>query len=110
MQEAGQLIRPERIRLERRLLELERRTGGGPSPMSAAASTVPRELHAARGAALPPSRQGASFARSLRIRYRPYDRGLFGIRLLWDTEGRLPAYLTLVCALFHNGRTPVWEP
>ncbi len=43
MSEAGRLIRPERQRLERRLLEMERRYGGRRSPMSAPASTAPKE-------------------------------------------------------------------
>lgn len=111
MQEAGRLIRPERIRLERRLLELERRTGGR------AFSYVGSCLYCPEGSCTRPEGLPCRHPDKVRpsLEACGFDIGrtteeLFGIRLLWDTEGRLPAYLTLVCALFHNGRTPVWEP
>ena len=52
--EAGRLIRPERQRLERRLLEMERQYGGRPP----------------RSETLPPPRTGTPITRSMRIRHR----------------------------------------
>ena len=102
LQEAGRLIRPERIRLERRLLELERRTGGR------AFSYVGSCLYCPEGSCSHPERVRPS------LEACGFDIGrtteeLFGIPLLWGTDGKLPAYLTLVCALFHNGESPVWK-
>lgn len=114
MQEAGRLIRPERIRLERRLLELERRTGGRAFSY---VSYVGSCLYCPEGSCTRPEGLPCRHPDKVRpsLEACGFDIGrtteeLFGIRLLWGTEGRLPAYLTLVCTLFHNGRTPVWEP
>ena len=68
MSEAGRLIRPERQRLERRLLEMERRYGG-----RSFESLPRRNLHPPRSETLPPPRTGTPIARSLRIRHRTHD-------------------------------------
>lgn len=109
--EAGRLIRPERIRLERRLLELEHRTGGRAFSYVGSCLYCP-EGSCTRPEGLPcrhpdkvrPSLEACGFDIS-----RTAEE-LFGIRLLWGSEGRLPTYLTLVCGLFHNGEELRWEP
>ena len=71
MSEAGRLIRPERQRLERRLLEMERRYGGR---LCRHLPLLPRRnLHPPRSETLPPPRTGTPIARSLRIRHRTHD-------------------------------------
>lgn len=111
LREAGQLIRPERIRLERRLLELERHTGGR------AFSYVGSCLYCPEGSCTRPERLPCRHPESVRpsLEACGFDIGrtteeLFGIRLLWGMDGKLPEYLTLVCALFHSRDALRWEP
>ena len=77
--EAGRLILPERQRLERRLLEMERQYGG--RSFAYVHSLSRGELHAPRRQALPPSGTGAAVARSLRIR-----RGTHGLRTVRNRD------------------------
>ena len=81
--EAGRLILPERQRLERRLLEMERQYGGR------SFAYVGTCIHCPEGSctrpegrqALPPSGTGAAVARSLRIR-----RGTHGLRTVRNRD------------------------
>lgn len=97
------LIRPVRIGLERRLLELESKYGGrafafvgqclycGDKPCARLEGKPCRHPDKVR-----PSLEAFGFdiGRTL--------SDLFGIKLLWGTDGVLPEYLVLVSALFHN--------
>ena len=98
-----EFIRPERVRIEKELLEMERKYGG-------------------RGFAYVGKCLYCSGSECTRKRNRPclhpdkvrpsleafgFDIGrtlseLFGIRLLWGKDGILPEYLMLVSGLFHN--------
>lgn len=98
-----ELIRPERIRLERQLLEMERRHGGrsfafvgkclycGDEPCARKAGKSCRHPDKVR-----PSLEAFGFdiGRTL--------SELFHIELLWGKDGTLPPYLVLVCGFFHN--------
>ena len=106
MAEQGDEFSLERINLA----ELERRTGGR------AFSYVGSCLYCPEGSCTRP--EGLPCRHPERVRPSleacGFDIGrtteeLFGIPLLWGTDGKLPAYLTLVCALFHNGESPVWK-
>ena len=97
-----EFIRPERVRIEKELLEMERKYGG-------------------RGFAYVGKCLYCSGSECTRKRNRPclhpdkvrpsleafgFDIGrtlseLFGIRLLWGKDGILPEYLMLVSGLFH---------
>ena len=108
--EAGRLLRPERIRLERRLLALERRYGGR------AFSYVGSCLYCPEGTCTRP--EGLPCRHPDRVRPSleacGFDIGrttseLFGIELKWGAEGKLPEYLTLVCGLFHDAGHVAWK-
>lgn len=98
-----ELIRPERIRIEKELLELEHRYGGRAfayvgkclyCPDSECARKCNRPcLHPDK---VRPSLEAFGFdiARTL--------SELFGIELLWGKNDILPEYLVLVSGLFHN--------
>ena len=74
MSEAGRLIRPERQRLERRLLEMERRYGGRSFAYVGTCLYCPEGTCTRPEAKpLPPPRTGTPIARSLRIRHRTHD-------------------------------------
>ena len=90
MSEAGRLSRPERQRLERRLLEMERRYGGRSKPCR-----LPDLVR--------PSLEACGFD----IAHTTSE--LFGIELKWGTDGSLPEYLTLVCGFFHNAENIIWN-
>lgn len=104
------LIRPERVRLERRLLEMERRFGGRSFAYVGTCLYCP-ETTCTRPAGKPcrhPERVRPS------LEAYGFDIGktvseLFGIELKWGTDGLLPEYLTLVCGFFHNAGTVVWN-
>ena len=100
---AQQLIRPERIRLEGRLLELEGRFGG------LACAYVGSCLHCGELSCTRPVGKPCRHPELVRPSLEAYgfDIGktlseLFGIELKWGTEGRMPEYLTLVCGFFHG--------
>ena len=108
--EAGRLLRPERIRIERRLLALERRYGGR------AFSYVGSCLYCPEGSCTRP--EGLPCRHPDRVRPSleacGFDIGrttseLFGIELKWGAEGKLPEYLTLVCGLFHDAGHVAWK-
>lgn len=97
------LVYPERVRIERELLEMERKYGGR------AFAYIGSCLHC----------NGAECRRKCNMpclhpdKVRPsleafgFDIGrtlseLFGIQLLWGKDGVLPEYLVLVSAFLHN--------
>lgn len=108
--EAGRLIRPERVRHERLLLDMERRYGG-------------RAFAYAGTCLYCPAGECARIAGKL-CRHPEWVRPsleacgfdlcrttgeLLGIPLRWSGDGLLPEYLTLVSGFFHNERTVEWE-
>ena len=110
LSEAGRLMRPERKRIEARLLDMERRIGGR------SFAYVGTCLHCPEGSC---TRLDGNPCRHP-DRVRPsleacgFDVGrtareLFGIELKWGVEGRMPEYLTLVCGFFHNAGHIVWN-
>ena len=99
-----QLIRPERIRLERRLLELEQHSGGRAFAYigtclhcQSDSCTRISELPCRHPDLVRPSLEAFGFDISRTV------SELFGIQLLWESDGLIPEYLTLVCGLFHDG-------
>lgn len=97
------LMRPERERLEERLREMERRYGG------LASAYVGSCLYCAEGSCTRLDGRPCRHPDLVRPSLEAYgfDIGktlseLFGITLLWGTDGCIPEYLTLVCGFFHN--------
>lgn len=110
LREAQRLIRPERVRHERRLLEMERAYGGRSLAYSGTCLYCP-EGSCTRPLGLPCRHPG---------QVRPsleafgFDVGataseLLGIPILWGRDGLMPAYLTLVSGFFHNEKDAVWN-
>ena len=98
------LIRPERIRLERRLHELARQYDG------LSCAYVGSCLYCPGGTCTRPDGKPCRHPELVRPSLEAYgfDIGrtlseLFGLELAWGRDGRMPATLTLVCGLFHNG-------
>lgn len=109
LEEAHRMIRPERLRLERRLRELEHRCGGRSYAYAG------RCLHCPEGTcariAGGPCRHPDLLRPSLEA--VGFDLGrtaseLLGIELRWSHDGKIPEYLTLVCGLFHNADEVRW--
>ncbi len=101
--EAQRLIRPERRRLERRLLDMERIYGGRSFAYAGTCLYCPTESCARSQGQ--PCRHPDLVRPSLEA--YGFDLGrtaseLFGIQMLWGKNGLLPDYLTLVCGFFHN--------
>lgn len=101
--ESRRLIRPERIRLENRLRELERRYGG------LSCSYVGSCLYCPEGSCTRPDGLPCRHPDLVRSSLEAYgfDIGrtlseLFKMELIWGKDGKMPEYLTLVCGLFHN--------
>lgn len=110
LSEAGALIRPERMRLERKLLEMERRYGGR------SFAYVGTCLYCAETTCTRPEGRPCRHPELVRpsLEAFGFDIGktaseLFGIRLKWGANGKLPEYLTLVYGFFHNADTVVWN-
>lgn len=108
--EAGRLIRPERVRHERLLLDMERRYGGRAFAYAGTCLYCPAG-ECARIAGKPcrhpewvrPSLEACGFDLCRTT------GELLGIPLRWSGDGLLPEYLTLVSGFFHNERTVEWE-
>lgn len=103
LSESQRLIRPERLRLESRLRQMERQCGGRSFAYAGSCLYCP-EGTCTRTAGLP-CRHPDKVRPSLEA--YGFDIGrttaeLFGIDLLWSTDGHIPVYLTLVTALLHN--------
>lgn len=103
LSEARALIRPERQRLERHLLDMEQRYGGRSFAYAGSC------LYCPEGTCTRPSGAACRHPEWVRpsLEACGFDLGpmveeLFGFGLQWGREGRLPEYLTLVCGFFHN--------
>lgn len=101
--EASRLIRPERVRLESKLREMEKTYGGRSFAFAG------KCLYCPEGTCSRLQGEPCRHPELMRPSLEAYgfDIGrtlseLFGIDLLWGRDGHLPAYLTLVCAFFHN--------
>ena len=97
------LMRPEIIRINRQLIEQERLTGGLATGFAGNCTfcgerpcTRPDGLPCRHPELVRPSLEAFGFD------LEATARNLFGLDLLWSTDGRLPARLTLLTALFHN--------
>lgn len=103
---AQELVRPERVRIEREQLEMERRCGG------LSLAYVGKCLYCPDGDCTRlcgmPCRHPDKVRPSLEA--FGFDIGktlaeLFGIELKWGTDGLLPSYLVLVSGVFYNAGT-----
>ncbi len=110
LSEAGRLMRPERKRIEARLLDMERRIGGR------SFAYVGTCLHCPEGSCTRPDGNPCRHPDRVRpsLEACGFDVGrtareLFGIELKWGVEGRMPEYLTLVCGFFHDAESVVWN-
>ena len=110
LSEAQRLILPERRRLERRLLEMERQYGG------LSFAYVGTCLYCPAGTCTRPEGKPCRHPELVRpsLEACGFDIGkttaeLFGIDLKWGTDGKLPEYLTLVCGFFHNAEHVTWH-
>ena len=108
--EAGRLMRPERQRLEERLLGMERQHGGR------AFAYVGTCLYCPEGSCTRPEGKPCRHPELVRpsLEACGFDIGktteeLFGIGLKWGVNGCLPEYLTLVCGFFHDAKNVVWK-
>lgn len=110
LSDAGALIRPERERLERRLLSMEKLYAGRSFAYVGTCLWCPPGTCTRAGGQ--PCRHPELVRPSLEA--CGFDIGktaseLFGIELKWGAEGMLPEYLTLVCGFFHNAEKVVWN-
>lgn len=101
--EAQRLLRPERLRLEKRLRAMEKEYGGRAFAFAGSCLYCPDDTCARIKDK--PCRHPDLVRPSLEA--YGFDLGktateLFGFPLLWGKDGYLPEYLTLICALFHN--------
>ena len=101
--DATELVRPERVRLERRLLEMERLYGGR------SFAYVGTCLYCPAGTCTRPDGKPCRHPEWVRpsLEACGFDivrttSELFGLELKWGTGGRMPEYLILVCGFFHN--------
>lgn len=108
--DATALIRPERIRLERRLLEMERLYDGR---SFAYAGTC---LYCPAGRCTRPNGEPCRHPEWVRpsLEACGFDivrttSELFGLELKWGTDGLMPEYLILVCGFFHHKEKVTWE-
>lgn len=109
LSETGRLIRPERVRHERLLLDMERRYGGRAFAYAGTCLYCPEGCSRPEG--LPcrhpewvrPSLEACGFDLCR------MTEELLGIPLRWSADGLLPEYLTLVSGFFHNERSVEWE-
>lgn len=97
------LIHPERVKIEKRILEMERKSGGR------GFSYIGKCLYCEEGICtrkcgkpclhpekVRPSLEAFGFDIELTL------KKLFGMEILWSKNGMVPEYLILVSALFHN--------
>lgn len=110
LSEAGRLIRPERMRLEERLLGLERQYGGR------SFAYVGTCLYYTEGSCTRPESKPCRHPDRVRPSLEAFGfdiartaSELFGIELKWGSRGCMPDYLTLVCGFFHNTDLVVWK-
>lgn len=99
---AERLTRPERIRMEQKLLLQEKETGGRAFAYAGrclhcpeGTCTRPKGLPCRHPELVRPSLEAAGFDIGKTLQH------YFGIELKWGTNGLLPEYLVLVTAIFH---------
>ena len=109
MEQVYDLIRPELERVNSRLLELERLTGGlafgfvSKCPYCNGAPCARREGKPCRHPdVVRPSLEAYGFNVSLTA------SEVLGIDMVWGKDDKIPRYLTLVCGLFYNGPDLNW--
>lgn len=103
VEETQRFIMPERIRIERELLDMEKKYGGRSFAYIGKCLHCPDRgcmrtcgkpcLHPEK---VRPSLEAFGFDISKTL------SELFGIELLWGKDGKLPEYLVLVSGFFHN--------
>lgn len=103
LSETERLLRPERVRHERMLLDLEQRFGGR------AFAYAGRCLYCPEGSCTRPEGRPCRHPEWVRpsLEACGFDLGrtteeLMGIPLRWGEGDRMPEYLTLVSGFFHN--------
>lgn len=108
--ESLSLLRPERLRHERHLLDMEQRYGGR---AFAYAGTC---LYCPAGTCTRPSGEACRHPELVRpsLEACGFDlcrtaSELFGFELQWSTDGRIPAFLTLISGFFHNEKEVEWK-
>lgn len=108
--EAAAMIRPERIRLESRLLGMERLYGGR------SFAYVGSCLYCPEGACTRPDGKPCRHPEWVRpsLEACGFDierttSELFGLELKWGVGGRMPEYLILVCGFFHHAGNVIWN-
>ena len=96
-------IRPERVLLEKRLLDLEKQYNG------LSAAYVGSCLYCPEGACTRADGKPCRYPECVRPSLEGYGfdiakttKDIFGMDLLWGNDGCMPEYLLLVCGLFHN--------
>jgi len=99
----NQYIRPERLRIEKKLRDMEKRYDG--QAFAYAGSC----LYCPEGTCARLDNQPCRHPELVRPSLEAYgfDLGktaseLFGFPLLWSSDGYIPEYLTLICGLFYN--------
>ena len=102
----NQYFRPERLRVEKKLRDMEKMYGGRAFAYAGSC------LYCPEGTCSRIDNQPCRHPDLVRHSLEAYgfDIGrttseLFGIELLWSKDNFLPEYLTLVCGFFHN--TPI---
>ena len=108
--EVSRMILPERRRLERHLLEMERRYGGR------AFAYIGTCLYCPQGTCSrlkgEPCRHPDKVRPSLEacgFDVAKTTQEIFGLELKWSKDGKVPEYLQLVCGFFHNSENVIWE-
>ncbi len=101
--EINRFIRPERLRIEKKLRDMEKQYGGRAFAYAGSC------LYCPEGTCSRLDNQPCRHPDLVRPSLESYgfDLGrtaseLFGFPLLWSTDGYIPRYLTLICGLFHN--------
>lgn len=109
IEEASELLRRERHKLEQRLLRLERETGGRMFGFSGRCYYCGEE-ECARIQGNPcrhpelvrPSLEACGYNLALTA------EKLLGMEMKWGSDGRLPEYLVLVGGVFHDKEEDIW--
>lgn len=103
VEDTQKLILPERIKIEHKLLEMERKYGGR------AFAYIGKCLHCNDGICTRRCDKPCLHPEKVRPSLEAFGfdiektlKELFGIELLWGKDGKLPEYLVLVSGFFHN--------
>lgn len=101
--DSRKLILPERVRLEKLLREFEKKFGGRSFAFAGNC------LYCPEGSCTRPDGKPCRHPELVRSSLEAYGfdigltlKNLFDMEILWSTDGKMPAYLTLVCGFFHN--------